>query len=89
MMENVKCNLCNLDDTRVLFSKKDKFRISEEEFNVVECNQCGLLFVHPRPSQEEMARFYPSAYSWEENLEAETLLTKSIRRLERATGITS
>ena len=36
-MEYVNCNLCGLDDTQVLFRKKDKFGITEDEFNVVEC----------------------------------------------------
>lgn len=82
-MENCKCSLCNLDDTRVLFTKKDKFRISEEEFNVVECNRCGHLYINPRPSEEEIVRFYPNTYSWKENLGAEAFVTKSVRRLEK------
>jgi SAM-dependent methyltransferase len=82
-MEYVNCNLCGLDDTQVLFRKKDKFGITEDEFNVVECQQCGLLYINPRPDPEEMGRFYPEAYSWKETLEADSFLTKWVRRLEK------
>lgn len=82
-MEYVNCNLCGLDDTQVLFRKKDKFGITEDEFNVVECQQCGLLYINPRPDPEEMGGFYPEAYSWKETLEADSFLTKWVRRLEK------
>ena len=82
-MEYVNCNLCGLDNVRVLFSKKDKLGVTGEGFNVVQCQGCGLLYINPRPSQEEIGKFYPEIYSWKETLEAESFLTKCIRRLER------
>jgi SAM-dependent methyltransferase len=82
-MEYVNCNLCGLDDTQVLFKKKDKFGITEDEFNVVQCRGCGLLYVNPRPSQEEMGKFYPETYSWKETLEADSFITQWIRKLEK------
>src|SRR3989304_9860050 len=82
-MEYVNCNLCGLDESRVLFRKKDKFCISQDEFHVVECRRCGLLYVNPRPAPEEMGRFYPETYSWKETLEADSFLTKSVRGLEK------
>ena len=82
-MEYVNCNLCGLDETQVLFRKKDKFGITEDEFNVVECRRCGLLYVNPRPTQEEIGRFYPETYSWKETLEADSFLTKWVRGLEK------
>ena len=82
-MEYVNCNLCGLDETRVLFRKKDKFDISQDEFHVVECQRCGLLYVNPRPTLEEMGRFYPETYSWKETLEADSFLTRLVRGLEK------
>jgi SAM-dependent methyltransferase len=82
-MEYVNCNLCGLDNARVLFSKKDKFGTAENGFNVVECQGCGLLYINPRPSEEEMGRFYPKTYSWKETLEADSFLTKLVRKLEK------
>jgi SAM-dependent methyltransferase len=82
-MEQVNCNLCGLDNTRILFRKRDKFGISEDEFGVVECQGCGLLYINPRPSQQEIGRFYPETYSWKETLEADSFLTQGIRKLEK------
>ncbi len=83
-MEYVNCNLCGMDNARFLFSKKDKFGIAEDEFNVVECQGCGLLYINPRPSQEEIGKFYPETYSWKETLEADSFLTQRVRKLEKA-----
>jgi len=83
-MEYVNCNLCGMGNTRVLFSKKDKFGVAEDGFNVVECQGCGLIYVNPRPSQEEVGKFYPETYSWKETLEAESFFTKCVRELEKA-----
>jgi SAM-dependent methyltransferase len=82
-MEYVNCNLCGIDDTQVLFRKKDKFGISQDEFHIVECRRCGLRYVNPRPTPEEMGKFYPKNYSWKETLEADSLPTRSIRGLEK------
>ncbi len=82
-MECVNCNLCGQDNARVLFGKRDKFGVTENEFNVVQCQGCGLLYVNPRPSQEEIGKFYPKIYSWKETLEAESFLTRCVRKLEK------
>jgi SAM-dependent methyltransferase len=82
-MEHVSCNLCNRNETQLLFKKRDKFQIVEDEFNVVECRGCRLLYINPRPSQEEIGRFYPETYSWKETLEAESFITKWVRNLEK------
>ncbi len=82
-MEYVNCNLCGLDNIQILFSKKDKFGVAEDGFNVVECQRCGLLYINPRPSEEEMGRFYPETYSWKETLEADSFLIRLVRRLEK------
>lgn len=82
-MEHVNCNLCGIDNTRVLFRKKDKFGVTGDEFNVVECQGCGLLYVNPRPSQEEVGKFYPETYSWKETMEAGSAATGWVRRLEK------
>lgn len=82
-MEYVNCNLCGLDDTQVLFKKKDKFSIAEDEFNVVECRRCALLYVNPRPTQDEIGKFYPETYSWKETLGAPSFLKRWVRKLEK------
>ena len=82
-MEYVKCNFCNNNDTKLLFSKKDKFGLSDRDFRVVQCQICGLIYINPRPSEDEIAKFYPDTYSWKETLTAESKITKIIRILEK------
>jgi ubiquinone/menaquinone biosynthesis C-methylase UbiE len=31
-------------------------------FNLVQCKQCGLLYLNPRPTAEEMEHYYPKEY---------------------------
>ncbi len=83
-MEHVNCNLCGFDDAKVLFRKKDKFRITEDEFSVVECRRCGLAYINPRPDSHEIGRFYPETYSWRESLEADSGLARALRAAEKA-----
>jgi SAM-dependent methyltransferase len=82
-LEYVNCNICNTDSTDVLFVKKDKFRISGEDFNIVKCRNCGLIYINPRPTEEEIVRFYPDTYSWKETLKSDLFFTKIIRKLEK------
>lgn len=60
--ENVKCNLCHADDTRFLFSGKDRQHSKEGLFRVVQCKICGLVYLNPRPTQRNIGYYYPSEY---------------------------
>ena len=82
-MEYVKCNFCNNNSEKLLFSKKDKFGLSECDFNIVQCRSCGLIYINPRPSKNEIGKFYPETYSWKETLTAESKITKIVRKLEK------
>jgi len=57
--------------------------LSDYDFRVVQCRNCGLIYINPRPSKDEIANFYPDTYSWKETLTAESKITKIIRRLEK------
>src|SRR5512134_1518932 len=63
-MRPVPCNLCGADDAVRLFNGKDRLlRIDDAEFPVVRCRRCGLVYLNPQPSAEELRRYYPEAYS--------------------------
>ncbi len=83
-MEFINCNLCGLGDTQLLFTVKDKFGISQDEFHIVECQKCGLVYVSPRPTPDEIGKFYPETYSWKKTLKAESIFTRWIRKLENS-----
>lgn len=59
-MENVICNLCGSSESSPFFSRVDRF--SGDVFEFVSCNQCGLIYLSPRPTQSELGGYYPSGY---------------------------
>jgi len=61
VMENLtSCNLCCSNDFKLYTQKKGvKFK---EIFSVVECQNCGLIFVNPRLTEEENLEVYNEAY---------------------------
>lgn len=59
------CPLCGAADPRPRFRCSDRlFRTTDKPFNVVECGACGVLYLSPRPSREELTRYYPTGYWW-------------------------
>lgn len=61
-MEEVSCNLCGGENTELLFSGKDWVFPTNEEFNIVRCKKCGLVFLNPRPGKDEIVKYYPDEY---------------------------
>lgn len=63
MPEPVPCALCGSTRVRLLYRRRD-YRLGDDdtEWNVVRCARCGLGFLNPRPSPEEVGRHYPSWY---------------------------
>ena len=61
-MQTVDCNLCGSDKSGELFLARDYTFASEERFSYVKCPECGLVFLSPRPSPEEIGRYYPDQY---------------------------
>ncbi|MBN2149100.1 MAG: class I SAM-dependent methyltransferase [Anaerolineales bacterium] len=59
-MEHVKCDLCGADQPRSFLQTVDRF--SGQSFHLVTCQQCGLLYLTPRPTQEELGAYYPDHY---------------------------
>jgi SAM-dependent methyltransferase len=61
-MEKVKCNLCGSENHQVVYLMPDRLYFNDEWFNVVECKDCGLGFVNPRPAYSEIFRYYPPSF---------------------------
>ena len=59
-MEKVICDLCGADVPDVLLKRDDRF--SGQEFTLVTCSHCGLIYLPSRPSQEELGHYYPDDY---------------------------
>lgn len=77
-MEEASCILC-AKPGQTWFEKPDKFP-PHERFRVVRCRACGLGWVSPRPSPDDIGRFYPDTYSWRPETEGEE---SPVHRLER------
>jgi SAM-dependent methyltransferase len=61
-LETVECNLCGCERHTKVYAMPDRKYFREEFFTVVECDQCGLGFVNPRPTIAEMQKYYPEEY---------------------------
>ena len=80
-MESVDCNLCGSKYTSFPFAAQDY--ISREYFNVVQCDVCGLVYTNPRPSSEEIEKFYAQHYYGRQNLRFKALVELPIRLFRR------
>lgn len=61
-MEHVSCNLCGANDLRAVYQMPDVKFYPDEWFTIVECAVCGLGFVNPRPTRQEIGKYYPADY---------------------------
>ncbi|MGH9344348.1 MAG: class I SAM-dependent methyltransferase [Terriglobia bacterium] len=61
-METIACDLCGSLRQTVVYQSPDRRYFLEEIFTVVRCDECGLGFLNPRPTFDEMGKYYPSQY---------------------------
>ena len=80
-VEFARCALCNSDNTKKLFEGKDFLHSLPGRFRVVQCKNCGLVYVNPRPSQEKIKPFYPKEYSAHQRFEAKRSLLRRTKDL--------
>lgn len=72
MLEYLKCNLCSQEDFKVLYkSNLNHHSIENSHYvctnfsyrrhgQIVRCNGCGLVYMNPRPIEEEILQRYQS-----------------------------
>lgn len=60
-MKNIKnCEICGSKDIHFLFKQRDKNICVPGTFSVYKCNKCKVLFLNPKPSSEELKKYYSS-----------------------------
>jgi 2-polyprenyl-3-methyl-5-hydroxy-6-metoxy-1,4-benzoquinol methylase len=59
-VEEVNCDLCGADAPFPIFTRQDRF--TAQKFQFVKCSNCGLIYLHSQPTQDELANYYPSDY---------------------------
>lgn len=62
-MEMVVCNLCSADNTLPFMMMRDRLHWLPGSFSLVQCRKCGLVYMNPRPSADELVAYYPEDYS--------------------------
>lgn len=58
--ELAACPVCGHAEFSPWLSTKD-FSISQEEFQIVACKQCGFKFTNPRPTEDAIGKYYESS----------------------------
>ncbi|MFN8709798.1 MAG: methyltransferase domain-containing protein [Planctomyces sp.] len=58
---------------------KPRFEIQGTKYSIVECSQCGLGILHPEPTLEELASFYPDDYYGNEGSKFSGLIEPLVR----------
>jgi 2-polyprenyl-3-methyl-5-hydroxy-6-metoxy-1,4-benzoquinol methylase len=62
-METINCaNGCDTKSEEIL-SGRDLLFKKEGVWSVVKCRSCGLMWTNPRPTEQEIHRYYPSEYA--------------------------
>lgn len=61
-MEEVSCDLCGSERYREIYKMPDILFHPDEWFSVVECCECGLGFTNPRPTRQEIGKYYPETF---------------------------
>ncbi len=61
-LESVACALCGSGRSDLRFLARDLEFDGGEDFRVVRCQDCGLVYLDPRPSPSAISRYYPSDY---------------------------
>ena len=56
---STKCPFCESENTKSYLKLKDYF-LSQEDFEIVECDNCKLLFTTPRPDKSVIGNYYKS-----------------------------
>ena len=67
------CPICNNKNLSIKLKSCDYF-LSQQPFNIVECNECGFLFTNPRPVESDAAQYYESEEYLSHNQEQKSLL---------------
>jgi SAM-dependent methyltransferase len=61
-VEGCVCLLCGGEDAREVIRTAYGNGKEQGEFRLVKCLGCGLVYLNPRPTREEMGSYYPSTY---------------------------
>ncbi|WP_221389591.1 class I SAM-dependent methyltransferase [Dyadobacter sp. NIV53] len=75
-LETLKdCPVCHASSFSNYLNVED-YTVSHKEFTIQQCNSCYFLFTNPRPSQEEIGRYYQSDEYISHHDESKNMMSK-------------
>lgn len=81
----VVCPVCGASDARAWAPGRDRlFSLARGVFSLFRCRSCRCVFLHPFPSREALATFYPREYWWSEDAGRASAGARLVGRLENA-----
>jgi SAM-dependent methyltransferase len=76
------CPACGSAEASLLFSATDRFYATTDKvFQIIECRQCRLIRLHPRPTPGELRDYYPPQYWFVPGTTVSDRLEQWLRRL--------
>ena len=65
-LEYTNCDLCGENRTNLFLEAESE--VNKEKFKIVRCDNCGLIYLNPRPTKDIIGRYYPvdSYYSYQD-----------------------
>jgi len=61
-LEPVVCDICGCENYKRLFVTRDYRFGRKKEYSFVRCNDCGLIYLNPRPTQKASTQLYEEDY---------------------------
>lgn len=59
---DVVCDLCGSNNRKFLFNARDRLHGLEGTFSYVRCTECGLVYMNPQISSDDIGKCYPTDY---------------------------
>ena len=85
-METVACALCGSGEYQIHLVGRDLSLRLEGSFRIVRCAECGLLYLNPRPTRDEVEALYPFE-SYDQYNAALSKVRSRLVRADRAYGL--
>jgi predicted SAM-dependent methyltransferase len=77
---HINCQICGSNFLHKKLVVRDHF-LTNEEFELIECQNCGLIFTHPVPDRKELSRYYQSDEYISHNASRENFLSFIYRQI--------
>ena len=77
-----KCPWCNSENNHKFLELKDYF-LTQEDFEILECNDCKLLFTSPCPTPDKIGDYYKSEDYLSHNEEKKSLFAKIYNKVKK------